>query len=281
MSAATNPSPFATLLLSLLPKLFCFARCSLSFWEQSPTTQSEISAYMRLFAEVRSKLGDNLKISVALHPGQYLPSYDLVNYVNLMTYDMRNAPGKSHAEFNDVLSVVKDYIENGGCPKEKIIIGLPLYARNPTDGGVKTYSELVDDSVINTEDIGTKRMVDLVPQNWRSTSKTADGGFYFDSILEAQRKTQWAIESQLAGVFFWELGQDKDEFGVSVVEAVSNIVHEGHRLTRGEMYKGGGEAAGKETLLKTAEDSEIGSRRERRRRKRKMKQQKVANGGEL
>jgi len=237
-------------------------------WE-SPSTSSEMAGYLRLLAEVRSKLGDGVAITVALHAGQYLPDYSVVDGVNLMSYDLRNSPKYSHSEFNDVVAVVDDYITNGKCPKEKIILGLSLYGRNPTNGGVKSYSELVDLSIEGAEAAEDDLpLSQRIPKNWRVTTDL--GGFYFDGVLEAQRKTQWAIETGLGGVFFWEVGQDKDEHHVSVIEAVGEVVNDGFRLAKSQMAAPAAAGENKETLLKTAEH--LGSRADRRRKKKKDKE---------
>ncbi|GMI60258.1 hypothetical protein ScalyP_jg2520 [Parmales sp. scaly parma] len=231
-------------------------------WE-SPSSVQEASSYIRLIAEVRAKLGNSVTLSVALHPDQFLPSYDALDFVHLMTYDMRNPAG--HAQFNDVVAAVNNFVVSG-CPREKILLGIPLYGRDNV-GGVATYSEIVDMAIDDNEELNVS---ERLPTNWRTTDMTASGIVY-DGIQSAQRKAQWAIENKLAGIFFWELGQDKNEEHVSIVSAVRDVVEKGDRLTKSQMASKINEP--RESLVKTATHEDVGSRRSRRKKK---KQEKAA-----
>jgi len=186
-------------------------------WE-SPQTEHEMSVYVRLLNEIHVSFAETGKsLSVALHPGQSLGAhgYHAVDRVHLMTYDMM---GASHADFTQVKNAVNNLID-AGCPRNKLVVGLPLYARekdNPNN--VKTYAEIAD-AMVELE--GEEPLIERMDATFRSTSEW--NGFPFDSQAVAQRKTQWAKNQGLLGVFFWELGQDKNEPHVSLVEAVMQV----------------------------------------------------------
>lgn len=137
--------------------------------------------------------GRNLNLSVVVHPGQFLPPLvcQAVDRVNIMTYDMLSAPGNKpghHAELSVAKTVIEAFITHG-CPSAKLVLGIPAYARNGQNHAfVKTYSEMVDE-------YGD---INLSPVH----------GYYFDSPTDVKAKVNYA-KDMIGGVFFWELGQDK------------------------------------------------------------------------
>ena len=150
---------------------------------------------IRNTAKVLYKLG--AQVSVAIHPGQHLSSeemYDIVDRVNLMAYDMYGAA--YHADYTTATRAV-DALIKSGCPPEKIFLGIPAYGRhvrNPKD--TKTYAELIDmaleSSVEDSSDV---------------QSKMSD--YQMETPAAVAKKVKYAYEAGLGGVFFWELGQDK------------------------------------------------------------------------
>ena len=213
-------------------------------WE-SPRTEIEYSSYVRLLNEIHvSFAGTTHTLTVALHPGQTLGEhgYHAVDRVHFMSYDMPSTNG-NHADFASVRQAV-DRIIASGCPKDKLVLGLPLYARNKeSPGDVKSYAELMDSMVaiqleaeddaednVETAEVGAKDnaketaimpFVERLAPSFATAS--AHGSYPYDSMYMAQRKTQWAKNSGLRGVFFWEIGQDKLEPRVSVLEAVMAV----------------------------------------------------------
>lgn len=142
-----------------------------------------------------------IKLSVALHPGQVLVAdfYAAVDRVNLMTYDMITEKGSHHSTIRNTKAAVK-VLADSGCPKSKIVVGIPAYGihgKNP--GDVKTYSEIVD------------ALLELDPNLSRddATQRKSWKGYLFDSPSLVAKKAAIAKEEGLMGVFFWELGQDK------------------------------------------------------------------------
>ena len=71
-------------------------------WEQ-PTTREEYVAYIHLIIEASVLFHENkLILSIALHPGQYLPRniYQYVDRVHLMTYDMISVNANEKESYN-------------------------------------------------------------------------------------------------------------------------------------------------------------------------------------
>jgi chitinase len=136
-------------------------------------------------------------VSVALHAGQIIAKavYEAVDRVNLMTYDMMGS--SYHADFGKAREAVDTLIKSG-CPAHKIFLGLPAYGRHKLQQGeTKTFSELMDVELQRGRSIDELRM----------TYEIND--FIFDSPAAISSKVRYAIREGLGGVFFWELGQDK------------------------------------------------------------------------
>ena len=148
-------------------------------------------------------------ISVALHPRQHMNPqvYSLVDRVNFMAYDL---DAHHVAEYESVVKAVDDFLEpQYDCPSEKVLLGLPAYGRHFRHPAlVKTFAELMDES----SDTAISRHV------WN--------GYRYDTPSTVQQKVDLAVSNGMAGVFFWELGQDKQHAelgpGGILLEAASN-----------------------------------------------------------
>lgn len=159
-------------------------------------SQADFQNYILLILQACQVLHEsNIHVSIAVHPGQLLPPqvYKAVDRVQLMAYDM---PGKHHASHPAVEKAVGRLIDSG-CPPRKIVLGIPAYARHEDNpGNVKTFAEIVDDVGDLTDDFHSRA-------EWQ--------GFWYDSPGAVAGKVVYAKQMGLGGVFFWELGQDKQD----------------------------------------------------------------------
>lgn len=168
-------------------------------WEQ-PQDKKQIMGYMTLIVETWSAFQNspsNLLVTVALHPNQFLPRaiFQYIDRVHLMTYDMIMPSSKGdylhHADFNNAKQAVGAFVERG-CPRSKLALGIPAYGRHLADPNqVITFSDAVNTNGVDGLD-----------------SREESNGYLFDSPINVRAKVQWAAENLLAGVFFWEAGQD-------------------------------------------------------------------------
>ncbi|KAL3805782.1 hypothetical protein HJC23_007743 [Cyclotella cryptica] len=182
----------------------------------------EWKTYLELIIFVASRLNRHgLMVTVALHPGQFLPPKvcDVVDRVHVMTYDMIDgSKGRQghHAELPAVQGALKSFIDRG-CPSSKLVLGIPAYARNGQNPGlVKTYSEIIDDYFKDGHTMTNEfRKIGFV------------NGYYFDSPAMVASKVKYAKSIGLGGVFMWEVGQDKsspDYSGGILLQAAANSI---------------------------------------------------------
>lgn len=150
-------------------------------------------------------------LSVAIHNEQtYIPAhvYELVDRVNIMTYDMIDKPKRNglydnHATEEKLQASLQSFLDKG-CPAHKILVGIPAYGRHEQNPAmVKTFSEIFDEKME-----ASPTSISAEATNLMDTQNVWDGYFY-DSPSAVRNKVRYAFEKGIAGVFFWELGQDK------------------------------------------------------------------------
>jgi chitinase len=162
------------------------------------SSQQDFENYLRLIVKAAGSLHNaGIQVSAALHAGQPLPVtlYERLDRINLMSYDI---PGTYHALQANVEKAVESLIQSG-CPAHKISLGIPAYARNKQNpsGDVKTFAEIVDAIEKETG----------LPHSFDSQDEWH--GFKYDSRDNVRDKVDYAKQKGLGGVFFWELGQDR------------------------------------------------------------------------
>ena len=164
-------------------------------WEQ-PLNVNDFKMYyalIRLTFQVFQREG--LLVSVALHKGMYMPSkmYQFVDRINLMTYDIDMMSGGYHADYDKVTGEIKSFLSSN-APPGKLVMGIPMYARDSKKFALtKTMAELVEDANNNASFIVRHSSV---------------GDLQWDNPQKIDAKVKFAMDKGLAGVFFWELGQD-------------------------------------------------------------------------
>jgi Glycosyl hydrolases family 18 len=136
-----------------------------------------------------------IAVSMALHVNQHKAfpqAVQKVDRINLMTYGMPSAT--YHADFTKMREAVEGLLV-AGVPAKKIFVGVPAYGVHTASGETKAYHELARET-----NNGPARRHKIY--NY--------GGFLVDSPAAIQAKVRFAVSKGLGGVFFWELGQDKD-----------------------------------------------------------------------
>ncbi|MBK9603521.1 MAG: glycoside hydrolase family 18 protein [Anaerolineales bacterium] len=172
-------------------------------WEYPDQGQSSQN-FLSLMKELRRALPEK-EISTAVisfgdDTGLGIPSevFELVDYVNVMTYD-----GDIHGslvEFEKGL----EYWSGRGVPKEKINIGVPFYTR--------------------PSEISFAKLVQFDPAAAQVDSFEYNGSpEKYNGIPAVQAKTKLAMQNA-GGIMFWALDHDaQGEY--SLVKAIFEVVH--------------------------------------------------------
>ncbi|MQL71175.1 hypothetical protein Taro_003498 [Colocasia esculenta] len=157
---------------------------------------------------------------------------DAVDFVNVMCYDYRGSWDTSttgaHAALYDPNSNFSTSYGIGswlaaGMPREKVVMGLPLYGKSwtlrdpaghgigapavgtgPGDDGILTYSEVVDQNAAS----GATEVYDGATVSTYSYAGRVWVGY--DDPRSAAAKVEYARGLHLGGYFFWALSYDKD-----------------------------------------------------------------------
>jgi len=158
----------------------------------------------------------------------------LVNYVNVMTYDLVNGESKRTGHLSPLYSTLQQeestdfavrFLDSVGVPMNKVVIGMAFYARffsgvKPANNGL--YQKGKFSEYVNYKDLeerlsaanGYQQFWDpkaKAPYAYNSETKTFAT---FDNLRSVYEKTKYAKERNLAGVMFWELSGDKESGGL-------------------------------------------------------------------
>lgn len=159
-------------------------------WEH-PETEEEERDYERLLEKIKAEFQPHgLTLTVTMAGWQHLPksAFQHVDWVNLMAYDH---PGK-HSTFDGMKEEVEKIL-NAGCPKQKLVVGIPLYGRDTSKPEKAiAYAELLS-------------KYRLAPD------RNEVEGFFFNGPKLIEAKTDFAKQKQLGGVMVWELGHDAEK----------------------------------------------------------------------
>jgi len=154
--------------------------------------------------------GTTLQLSVTIDPTHYslADEFAPVDFVQIMSYGQRIGGGTQVS-----LSMLQGYVDNwanAGVPRYKLVTGLPDFARKTTGSESLTYQYIVD-----TYD----------PVAAADTVIEGGNTYYFNGINTIKQKAQYVVDSNLLGVVFWELGQDKDvSHPKSLLKAVTEVI---------------------------------------------------------
>jgi GH18 family chitinase len=126
--------------------------------------------------------------------------FENVDHVNIMAYDGQwdgeyNAANLSPYQYNEnIVDYWTSLFERCGISKEKLVLGIPLYAQ-PEDP--------------NTKQVSYNTVIENNPENAERDVVTLNGTtYYYNGEKSVQKKTNLAMDNGLGGMMLWEVGLD-------------------------------------------------------------------------
>lgn len=200
-------------------------------WEYPTSSAADISSspedtdnFTLLMKEIRSAIGPGKLLTAAtVCSAQYIdfPSIlPFVDFINIMSYDMgwapfHNAPLR-HADPEGNISpivagwtvdkAVSAHLE-AGIPKEKLVMGMPLYGRAAPNSPYSGFSDYRD---IRGPVEGHTEIWDEIARVPYYADETGRLVLGFDNIRSISEKCDYILENGLRGGMYWDYAGDND-----------------------------------------------------------------------
>lgn len=184
-------------------------------YEYPRTSDGTDAIFNLLMKELSDSLHKTGKyLSAAITPGKYAGSvrdgikdevFGYTDFFNVMVYDdfSTTTPYKHHSDMSLVNTSMNYWLVTRKMPKEKFVLGIPVYGRN--SGAIQVSSSFK--SILEK---GVQLGPSPIAQSDSATLFKADGSSYTiyytgqaSAILKAQK-----ANSEAGGFMFWEIGQD-------------------------------------------------------------------------
>lgn len=176
----------------------------------------------------------------------------LVDWFAIMTYDFygpwsdtagyhaalfpsKTASPREAERFLTASSGIEYWRKNKQCPPQKLVMGIPLYARGfrtahwgdrVANSADKNLDSSYADIAVRYK-AGAHRDNTAVVAIWESPDKREH--YSGDDAVTTRQKGIWAKKQNIAGIFFWELSQDGDGKKVpSLVSIAFTAFEKGH-----------------------------------------------------
>lgn len=118
-------------------------------------------------------------------------AFQYIDFLNLMSYDIGKAlAGNNHSSLENALDNINDYAAKG-CPKSKMILGVPFYGRDLSRWNWKKYSDIA------STDPAAAYGADAL------------GGQYYNGKKTLQDKVDLIMAQGGIGIMIWEITYDR------------------------------------------------------------------------
>lgn len=142
-----------------------------------------------------------------------------VDWINVMAYEGGN--GQNHSPYSFAVYAVRYWTEQRGLPAEKVVLGMPFYAKDR----YIPYGDLLA----------------AVPDAWNRDSVVYQGNpLWYNGIATIAAKTQYALKQKLGGVMIWELSQDTTQKAYSLLSTIGRTIDQHrpfHDIPAGAWYE--------------------------------------------
>ncbi len=176
-----------------------------------------------LLAGLRAELPKNIQMTADIFAGywygeQYLPEIQQhLDYAVLMAYDFTGAwessPIRHHSDYSTFKKSVK-FVLDRGFQKEKLLVGFPAYGIEFIDGK----------NIRVNKDYSHKQIVEKIKQKNGNINSGKIGNLFFETPNLVNKKSQYILDQQLAGVFMFELTQDTLDINTSLLSASNQVI---------------------------------------------------------
>ena len=189
-------------------------------WEYPTSNAAGISCspddtdnFTLLMRDLRAALGNDRLLTIAtVADAKYINLRDCIDYldfVNIMAYDVANPPKHHTTLYRSELSgriTVEEAVEahlKAGVPKEKLLLGMPLYGRGD-------HSNPTLDKFVKTGDTAGKyfRRWDDVGKVPYLVDESEQLVWAYDNAVSLAYKCRFIIEKDLRGGMYWECTED-------------------------------------------------------------------------
>ena len=191
-------------------------------WEYPTSNAAGISTspkdrenFNLLMQEIRNAIGKNkFLIFASTADAQYYdlkPLAAIVNFVNIMAYDIDRAPYHHSAlHRSDMVRRISadeaiDKHIAGGMPVEKLVLGIPFYGRGAGEM-TATYKEIP-----NLLAQGNTEKWDDVAKMPYLVNANGEVVLVYDNARSIGYKCEYLLERNLRGAMYWEYSQDDAE----------------------------------------------------------------------
>lgn len=224
----------------------------------SVAAQEDKQNFVLLLSEVKrvlSPAGLLLTVAVGATSARGEISYDIpgvaanVDFINLMTYDLHgswdsrtgiNAPlyaGSDSDQQSNADACVKYWLSHG-CPKEKLVLGIPTYGRTfalqaPSQNGINSPVSGAGDAGPFTRQAGFLGYNEILLNNWNSKWQDDQKVPYafngnqwvgYDDKNSVTEKVNYAMSNDLAGCMFWSIETDDFRNGNPLISTAFNLL---------------------------------------------------------
>jgi chitinase len=140
--------------------------------------------------------------------------HQYLDFVSLMTYDETGPWASSavgqHAGWDFYTQAINYWLNSKNLPKEKLVAGVPFYGYlfpSPThaEGAESVAYRDILTRFPNT-DAHLKDNIDLL---------------YYNGMETIQRKAQYCMDNGLGGIMIWEVTQDTNDTGKSLLNVIA------------------------------------------------------------
>jgi chitinase len=232
-------------------------------WEfpDNPTEAKNFNRLARRFRNDLNALGEKKRrpflLTMAVNASPSLSKWldtevllETMDFINVMTYDFfgswSNQAGHHSALFESSKAkgissqkAMAYWHQGKGIPKEKLLLGLPLYSRG--FAAAKPYDKVNRDATRPFQALAYAKLHQLIKGDWQYSwddetqnpwliSPAGDYVHSYDNEKSLAIKTHWAIEQGYRGVFFWEIKQDRLEDGSNPLLEASHEALTGLKL---------------------------------------------------